>query len=223
MSESDATEPRRIPLTRMRRAVAKAMTASALVPQFTIEVDAHLGHVLAAREQAKAAGRAVSPVDFLVRACAEALVVHPGVNSTFEEDAIVEHAVVNIGVAVALDDGLISPSILGADLLSLDQIAAERVRLTEAAWARTLRIEEVMSATFTISNLGPLGIKRFRALVVPPQAAILAVGSTDPDGTACLSLSCDHRVLDGAPASVFLRAVVDRLESSEWVGSTAGG
>jgi pyruvate dehydrogenase E2 component (dihydrolipoamide acetyltransferase) len=198
------------------------MTASALVPQFTIEVDVDFGRVGAAREAAKQAGREISPIDLLVQACAAALLIHPRVNASWEEDAIVEYDVVNVGIAVALDDGLISPAILGADRLALDEIAGERRRLTESAWAGTLSIEEAMSSTFTISNLGPLGITRFRALVVPPQAAILAVGATRLDGRTCLALSCDHRVLDGAPAAVFLRAVQERLESAEWVGEPDG-
>lgn len=222
MSGPDAAGPRRIPLTRMRRAIAKAMTASALVPQFTIEVDADLAPVAAARDRLRDAGRTVSVTDFLVVASAQALRAHRRVNASFADDAILEHDVVNVGLAVALDDGLIAPAVFDADALAIDAVAAERVRLTEAARAGTLTVEEVMSATFTISNLGPLGITRFRALVVPPQAAILAVGSTGPDGLACLSLSCDHRVIDGAPAAAFLRAVVDRLESSAWVGTTAG-
>lgn len=221
MSGGESAEARRIPLTRMRRAIAKAMSASALVPQFTIEVDADLGAVSAAREEAKAAGRAVSPVDWLVAACAQALREHPGVNASFADDAILEHAVVNVGIAVALDDGLIAPAVRGADALRLDDLAAERVRLTAAAKAGTLTVDEAMSATFTISNLGPMGIARFRALVVPPQAAILAVGTTRPDGLTCLSLSCDHRVLDGAPAAVFLRAIQSRLESAEWARGLA--
>lgn len=220
--DAAADEGRRIPLTRMRRAIAKAMSASALVPQFTIEVDADLGLVGTARETARAAGRQLSPVDFLVRAAAEALVEHPRVNASYADDAIVEHPVVNVGLAVALDDGLVSPAIMGADRRTLDEIAAERLRLAEAARAGTLSIEEAMSSTFTISNLGPLGIARFRALVVPPQAAILAVGASRPDGLTCLALSCDHRVLDGAPAAAFLTAVAARLEDGGWVDAAAG-
>jgi pyruvate dehydrogenase E2 component (dihydrolipoamide acetyltransferase) len=139
------------------------------------------------------------------------------VNASFDEDAILQHADVNVGIAVSLDDGLIAPAIRNADRLSLPELKAERVRLTEAAQAGKLTMQEAMSATFTISNLGPLGIRRFRALVVPPQAAILAVGTVAGDGRMSLSLSCDHRVLDGAPAARFLGELTGRLEQPDWV------
>ena len=196
----------------MRKAIARAMSASAAVPQFTIEVDADVS-ALEARRAAAGDGGTSFP-DHLTAACASALVAHPRLNASWAEDTIVEHDEVNIGIAVALDDGLIAPAIRGADRLTLAELAAERVRLTAAAQAGTLGAEDVLSATFTISNLGPLGMRRFRALVVPPQAAILAVGARTGEGLVSLSLSCDHRVVDGAPAAVFLMSVKDLLERS---------
>jgi pyruvate/2-oxoglutarate dehydrogenase complex dihydrolipoamide acyltransferase (E2) component len=209
-------ESRRVPLTRMRRAVARVMTASARVPQFTVEMDVDAAALGAWRET-----RGVSFSDALTAACAQALVEHPDVNASFAEDAIVEYADVNVGIAVALDDGLIAPAIRNADRLSLGELQAERVRLTEAARAGTLDAEEVLCATFTISNLGPLGIARFRALVVPPQAAILAVGALTAERRIAVALSCDHRVLDGAPAARFLGDVVGRLQEREWLEGLA--
>ena len=119
--------------------------------------------------------------DVITMACARALREHPGVNSSFAEDCVIVHERVNIGLALALDDGLTVPVILDADARSLEELAAERLRLAEAARTRGLRAEEIFAGTFSISNLGPLGVDRFQALVLPPQAAILAVGSLARD------------------------------------------
>ncbi len=128
-----------------------------------------------------------------------------------------EHAARNVASAIALDGGLVAPAIANADTLDLNGLKAERERLQAAALAGRLTTDEIFSATFTISNLGPFGITRFRALVIPPQAAILAVGGVGESGRMSLSLSCDHRVLDGAPAAMFLGDVVGRLEAVDWL------
>jgi pyruvate dehydrogenase E2 component (dihydrolipoamide acetyltransferase) len=206
----------------MRRAIVKSMTASALVPQFTIEAEPRLDALAARRRELRADWPQLSYTDLFIAACARALRAHPGVNASFDDDAIVEHADVNLGIALALPDGLIAPAVREADRLTLAEIAGERERLTAAAQAGTLMPEDVFSATFTLSNLGPYGIRRFRALVVPPQAAILALGAITAEGTVSLSLSCDHRVLDGAPAAEFLATVVDLLERPDWVESSLG-
>jgi len=208
------TEPTRKPLSRMRRAIAKSMTASALVPQFTVEVDASLDPLA---EWRRGAGEGVSYSDAIVAAVARALRSHPALNSSFADDAILEHGEINVGFALDLPDGLIAPAIRRADERSLPSLAAERRRLAEAAQAGTLTPEDVFSATFTVSNLGPLGVRRFRALVVPPQAAILALGALTEDGLMSLSLSCDHRVVDGAPAARFLADLVALLEEPAWL------
>lgn len=195
----------------MRRAIAATMTASAAVPQFTLERSVGVDGIQALRARQKAAGSPVSIEDVLIAAAAATLREHPGVNASFTEDGIVHHAEINVGFAVALPGGLISPAILGTDALSLEEIAAARVRLRDAAHDGHVRGPELMGATFTISNLGPLGVERFQALVIPPQAAILAVG-TARDGRLNLALSSDHRVLDGAPSALFLGALCERLE-----------
>jgi pyruvate dehydrogenase E2 component (dihydrolipoamide acetyltransferase) len=192
------------------------MCASATVPQFTIESDADLGALSDLRRSLDDDARP-SYADLLSAVCAQALLAHPRLNASYDEDAIVEHGEINIGLAVAVDDGLVAPAIMGADRRSLTELAAERKRLTDAANAGTLTPADLLSATFTISNLGPLGVRRFRALVVPPQAAILAVGKITDDQSISLSLSCDHRVLDGAPAALFLGDLVTRLENPKWV------
>ena len=212
--------PIRRPPTRMRRAIAKSMTASALVPQFTIESDADLDALAEFRRELQSTGVSVSYSDVFVAATARALKQHPRLNSSYGEDAVLEHQVVNIGIAVALEDGLIAPAIREADQLTLAEIAQARERLTAAAQAGTLTPEDVFSTTFTISNLGTYGVRRFRALVVPPQAGILALGAITPEGQVSLSLSCDHRVLDGAHGAEFLRDLVGLLERSDWLDPT---
>ena len=210
------TEPVRRPLSRMRRAIVKSMTASALVPQFTIEWEPSVEALAERRTALRRADPAISYSDLVVAACARALTKFPALNSSLVEEAIVEHGEVNIGLAVALPDGLIAPAIRQADRMTLSQIAAERQRLADAAQHNALTAADVFSTTFTISNLGPFGVRRFRALVVPPQAAILALGAITPERTLSLALSCDHRVLDGAVAAEFLGYLVGLLESPAW-------
>lgn len=217
MSTAASVPPTRIPLTRLRRAVAKSMSVSALVPQFTVEYDVPLGELQWRRRRWQAAGAHVSVADVLTAASARALRDHPAVNASWTEGAILQHADVNVGLAIALPDGLVAPAVLRADTLHLAALAAERRRLTAAARAGVLTPDELLSATFTVSNLGPFGVSRFRALVVPPQAAILAVGGLRPDGTVTLALSCDHRVLDGAPGAAFLRDLAASLAEPAWL------
>lgn len=214
---STAAESTRKPLNRLRRAIAQGMSASARVPQFTLEADADMSVLAALRTELASSDNGFSYSDVLVAATARTLVEHPNVNASFDEDAIVEHHAVNIGIAISVPDGLVAPAIFGASRLGVRALEAERMRLTAAAQHGKLTPSELLSATFTISNLGPFGIRRFRALVVPPQAAILAVGAITTDMQMSLSLSCDHRVLDGAPAAQFLSDVRARLEVPDWV------
>ena len=215
--EGAAAGPVEVELSRLRRAIAKSMSASALVPQFTVEYDVPFDGVAAYRSRWKAAGHDISVADVLTAACARALRSHRQVNASWAETSILQHAEVNVGLAVALPDGLVAPAVRSADTLDLGQLAAERKRLTLAAQEGRLTPDELLSATFTISNLGTFGVSRFRALVVPPQAAILAVGAVRPDGTVALALSCDHRVLDGAPAALFLRDLATSLTEPAWL------
>lgn len=209
-------DSRRHPLTLMRRAIARSMTASALVPQFTIEVDARLDALANWRHHTEA-HTPVSYSDVIIVAAARVLASHPRLNASFAEDAIIEHNEINIGFAYDLPDGLVAPAIRRADTLSLSQVGAQRKRLADAARAGKLGPEELHFTTFTVSNLGTFGIRRFRALVVPPQAAILAVGSLTSERTMSCSLSCDHRVVDGAPAARFLSDFVRLLEEPTWL------
>ena len=202
------SEGQRVPLTPMRRAIADLMTASAQVPQFTLEATVSVDRRKRSLE--------VSYSTVVLAACARTLREFPVVNSSFDGDSLIEHADINIGIAVALEHGLIVPVIHHADRRTLQELDGERRKLVEAAREESLGANDLVGGTFSVSNLGPLGIERFRALVLPPQAAILAVGAVRQDRLA-LSLSCDHRVLDGEPAARFLTAIVDRLEHLDWL------
>jgi len=220
-TDMKARDERLIPLTRMRKAIVNSMGASAAVPQYTLEFEADLTALSSVRAQLKDANVPLSYTDVLIAAAARGLRAHPRINASWTDDGIVEHGRVNIGLAMHLPDGLITPAVLDADLRSLWEIASERRRLTESASAGTLTPHDVFNTTFTISNLGPVGVRRFRALVVPPQAAILAVGTVTQSLHMSLSLSCDHRVIDGMPAALFLRELVTYLEHPAWVLTTS--
>jgi pyruvate dehydrogenase E2 component (dihydrolipoamide acetyltransferase) len=174
-------------------------------------------------EQLSDSGAKVSVTDLLVRACAVALKTHPQVNASWGGDHLVRHARINIGVAVALEDGLIVPVIRDADRKRLSEIAAEAHALAERARAGKLTPDEFSHGTFTISNLGMFGIDHFTAVINPPEAAILAVGAAREEAvvrdgqlvvgtTMKLTLSIDHRVLDGATAAGFLQDLVGLVE-----------
>jgi len=224
---ADASTPsapgirRRVLLVGMRRTIAERMMRSVReAPQFTVEVDVDMDRALAVVDDHRS-GTAfpdkprVTLTAFLVKACAWALVRHGAMNAAFQEDAILEWADVNIGVAVALEEGLIVPTIHRADSLELQDIAARLADLALRARAGQLRPDDVAGGTFTLSNLGMFGIDRFEAILNPPQAGILAVGRVSKRPwvvedsivirpMATFSLTADHRVVDGAVASRFL-------------------
>jgi pyruvate dehydrogenase E2 component (dihydrolipoyllysine-residue acetyltransferase) len=214
-----------VPHSRLRRATAKAMTRSAAVPQFTLQREVSFSALAEIRAGAKRAGSPVSVTDLLVAAVARALREHPGMNASYREDGIVLHQGIHIGLALALEAGLIVVRLADADQRSLDELAAERARLQRVAREGDLAPDDVSGVTFTISNLGTLGVTRFTALVNPPQAGILAVGAPAPTAAGaeqvCLSLSCDHRALDGAPAAAFLATLAAAIEAPAWLRSLA--
>jgi len=210
---------KREPLTRMRRAVAAAMTKSATVPQFSISRDVDM---TAADRRRRTAG--VSYTDVIVVACAQALRAHPRLRSRFDGDAVVVSESIDIGIAVALDDGLIVPVLRGADRKDLGELKHEREELEAAARAGHLPAHAMGPASLTVSNLGTLDVDLFTALVNPPEAAILAVGRVADrvvarDGAPTVrpmmtaTLSVDHRVADGADAARYLADVVKLLEA----------
>ena len=221
MASAPAGE-KRIPLSRMRKAIAAAMSRSAReAPQFSIERDVDMSAANVRRKQAGA-----SYTDVVVLAAAQALAAHPRLRSRFDGDAIVEEPHAHVGLAVAVTGGLLVPVIRDADRKDLATLAREREHLEEGAHAGRLTSDALSGAVLSVSNLGSLGVDRFTALVNPPEAAILAMGRVRDrvvarDGKAevrpvvTLTLSVDHRVADGADAARFLDDVAKRLEGGE--------
>ena len=214
MSDAARGAGRRVELTGLRRGTVRSMSVSAVVPQFTLQRDVPTAGLREVRNALKRGDGPATLTDVMTMACARALREHPGVNASYTEDCVIVHERINVGLALALDDGLTVPVILDADARTLAELATERLRLAEAARTRALRTEEIFAGTFSISNLGPLGVDRFQALVLPPQAAILAVGSLRE--TVSLSASFDHRAVDGAPGARFLAAIARLLEKPGW-------
>ncbi len=219
-------EPEAVPHSTMRAAIARRLKEAWLdAPVFYLSVTYDADALVAFRGQLKAAGRAVSYNDILVKAVALALREVPEVNATWTESAVLRHRRVDIGVAVALPDGLITPVIREADRKGLSAIAEEARALAERARARKLDPSEYTGATFTISNLGMMGIDWFTAIQNPPEAAILAVGALrrEPVVTEAgelavgwrlrATMTCDHRVIDGALGARFLAALRRLVEN----------
>jgi pyruvate dehydrogenase E2 component (dihydrolipoamide acetyltransferase) len=161
--------------------------------------------------------------DILTKACAAALMRHRAVNALWAEDAIEFHPNANVGIAVAIEAGLVVPVIHQAERLTIAELAAARADIVTRARGNKLRQEDLDGGTFTISNLGMFGVEQFVAVLNPPQAAILAVGAIEPKAVPTetgfesrplmtLTMTCDHRSLDGATAADFLRTVKAFLE-----------
>jgi len=215
-----------VPLTPMRATIARRMPlAKAPVPHFYLTVEVAMDRAWELREALNALEDQpkVSVNDLVIRACALALLKHPGVNASFQGETIRVHRRVHIGIAVALEDGLITPVLHDCHAKSLLQIAAEAHDLVERARARKLRAQELAGATFSISNLGMFDVTEFSAIINPPEGAILAVGAVrrvpvvEGDGVRVgrrmtVTLSCDHRVMDGAMGARFLQDVRRFLE-----------
>jgi len=211
---------RTIPFSGMRRTIAERMQRSLHeAAQLTITTEADVTEMVARRRQLPPE---ITYTDMVTQAVAQALTRHPLLNSRLEQERITILPQINIGIAVAIEEGLLVPVIRKADRKSLPEIAAERARLVEKAKSRTLTAEDLADATFTITNLGNYGIDSFTPIVQMPQVAILGVGRivAKPrfvdDGILnrklmTLSLSFDHRVVDGAPAAAFLRTLATLL------------
>lgn len=211
-------EPTRMSI--MRRAMARRMTEAWSVPVFYLRVTTDVTALVERRAALKAAGAGGVPTmnDAIVKACAGALRDHPEVNASFLDGSMVVHPRVNVGVAVAVEGGLVVPAIYDADTKDTAQINADVRAAAGLAAKRRLGREILEDATFTVSNLGMFGIEDFDPIINPPQAAILGVGSlqqADGRQTVRLTLGCDHRALTGAEGAAFLTDVAGRLTRAE--------
>jgi len=220
--------PQRIPLTRMRATIAQRMSeAKRVAPDIHVTVDIRVDQVVAVRErlnkQLAAEKVKLSVGDFVTKAVALALRRHPEMNATFEDNAILRHGGVHVGIAVALEGGLIVPVLRDADTLGLREIRTGSEALYEGARQMKLTSDQMTGGTFTISNLGMYGVREFDAILNIPQVGILAVGAAEKRpvvvndalavGTVMtVTLTADHRAVDGAAAAEFLRTLKGLLE-----------
>ena len=213
-----------IPHDSMRKAIARRLTAAkSLIPHYYLTIDCHIDALLATRTRLNGAapkgegGFKLSVNDFIVKASAAALMRVPEVNASWTESGMLRHRHADVGVAVALDFGLITPIVFRADEKGLVAISNEVKSLAERARAKKLKPQEYEGGGFSVSNLGMFGIREFTAVINPPQSAILAVGAAETRAVArggkieaatvmTVTMSCDHRVIDGATGARFLQA-----------------
>jgi pyruvate dehydrogenase E2 component (dihydrolipoamide acetyltransferase) len=222
-----SAEDEEVAVSKIRLVAARRLTESQAVPHFFLTSVVDVERLLTFRKEVNAGlearGVKVSVNDLLVRAAALALRLHPDANSSWAGDKLLRHGHVNVGIAVATDTGLLVPVVADADRKSLSEIATETVALAGKARDGKLKLNEMTGGTFSISNLGMFGIDQFTAVINPPEAAILAVGAASPvpvlrDGVLVevpklkITLTVDHRVMDGAVAAAFLRELVGILE-----------
>jgi len=221
-----------IPLTGMRRVIAERLLASKTqIPHFYLHIEVNAEPIALLRRQlnqiaenSNGAGK-ITINDFILLATARAAATNPKVNASFAGDSIIQYADVNLAVAVAVDDGLVTPVIRRAQTMTLRQISESVKDLAGRARSKKLKPEEYQGGTITVSNLGAYGIERFAAIINPPQAAILAVGAIVKKPVVndageivvgermSISMSCDHRVIDGAVGAEFLTSLRRLLEN----------
>ena len=215
-----------IPVSQMRKAIARRLGESKFsAPHFYLTVEINMERSIAARNEIKALGQhKISFNDIIIKACALALRQHPMINASWTGDTIIQHGDVNMGVAVAVGEGLLVPVINNADYKPMHVISEEVREKAGRARDKRLKPDEMQGNTFTISNLGNFGIEEFTAIINPPDSCILAVGSIMEkpivkDGQLAIgnmmkvTLSCDHRVVDGASGAAFLKTVKAFLEN----------
>jgi pyruvate dehydrogenase E2 component (dihydrolipoamide acetyltransferase) len=220
-----------VPITQMRKTIARRLAESKFTaPHFYLTVEVDMARAVEARKQLNELAAAqdrpkISFNDFVTKACAVALRKHPSVNASYleQEGEIRQHKVVNVAVAVAVDEGLLTPVIRNADQKGLAQLSEETRAFAEKARNRELQPQDWEGSTFTTSNLGMFGIEEFTAIINPPNACILAIGAIRdvpvvengevvPGKRMKVTLSCDHRVVDGATGAQFLADVKRYLE-----------
>lgn len=216
------------PASKIRQVIASRLVESlGPIPTFYLTVEIEMDNALATRKQINANlqdDEKISVNDIIVKAAAMALMKHEWVNASFQDKTVRFYEQADIGVAVAIDEGLITPVVRGANLKGLAEISAEIKDLAAKAKAKKLQPDQYTGATFSISNLGMMGIKEFTALINPPEAAIIAVGGANPTPVVrngevvvrsimSVTMSCDHRVVDGATGAKFLQTFRQMLES----------
>jgi pyruvate dehydrogenase E2 component (dihydrolipoamide acetyltransferase) len=217
-----------LPVSQMRKAIARRLIESlAPVPHFFLTIDVDMARVVEARERLNGLvekdGDKLSVNDFVLKATAAALTRHPDCNAAWHTDHIRRYRHVHVGVAVAIEDGLITPVVKHADRKGLVQISREVKEMAGRARQKKLQPDEYTGATFSVSNLGMFGIHEFTAIINPPEAGILAVGGIEStpvvvDGAVVVrprmrvTMSCDHRVIDGAQGSRYLQTLKAMLE-----------
>ncbi|MEO8572655.1 MAG: pyruvate dehydrogenase complex dihydrolipoamide acetyltransferase [Pyrinomonadaceae bacterium] len=216
------------PASKIRQVIASRLAESiGPIPTFYLTVEIEMDNTLAVRKQINANlsdDEKISVNDIIVKAAAMSLLKHPWVNASYQDKNVRFYEQADIGVAVAIDEGLITPVVRGANLKGLVEISGEIKDLAAKAKAKKLQPEEYTGATFSISNLGMMGIKEFTAIINPPEAAIIAVGGANPtpvvrDGEIVVrnlmnvTMSCDHRVVDGATGAKFLQTFKQMLET----------
>ncbi|MDP9284864.1 MAG: 2-oxo acid dehydrogenase subunit E2, partial [Actinomycetota bacterium] len=214
-----------VPLTNIRKTIARRLTAAWQAPvfQLTVSADMTRANDLVARARELNPDVRVTVTDLLAKVCAQALMRHRDVNVQYADDALLRFPTVNVGIAVAAPQGLIVPVIRSVERLSLAEVAAARGQIVGRARENKLTTQDLEDGTFTISNLGMFGIEQFVAVINPPQAAILAVGATVDTPVArdgevvvrpmlTMTLTVDHRAVDGAAGADFLRTVKQFVE-----------
>ncbi|HEY4411870.1 MAG TPA: dihydrolipoamide acetyltransferase family protein, partial [Gaiellaceae bacterium] len=213
------------PLSTIRKTIARRLTEAWTVPAFMLTVSADMtrANELVARRRELEPDVRVTVTDLLTRVCAQALVRHPGMNVQYTEDALLAFPNANVGIAVAAPQGLVVPVVHNAEQLTLTQIAQVRGDLVSRARDAKLRADDIEGGTFTISNLGMFDVDQFVAVLNPPQASILAVGATRDQVVPVegdlhvlpmmtMTLTCDHRAVDGATGAEFLKTIKTFLE-----------
>jgi len=226
-----AGESARFQLSGMRKIIAQRLVESlGPIPHFYLTIDVDAGPLMEAREELKSAGEGADAAkitvnDFVLKAAVQAAAKVPRVNASFDDDAIMQYADVDLGIAVAIEDGLLTPVIRAAQNKSLREISELAKDLAHRARNKRMKPEEFQGGTFTVSNLGGMGIDSFSAVINPPQGFILAVGKITkvPVIDDCdqilvghrmsITMSCDHRVIDGALGAEYLKELRHLLEN----------
>ena len=220
-----------MPVSTMRSIIAKRLCESKKnIPHFYLSIDCNVDRLLEMRAEINGATDPKNPAykisvnDLVIKATAKALDMVPEANTMWNEDSIIQHNNVDVAVAVAIEDGLVTPIVRNADQKTIFAISKEMKSLASKATSGTLMPEEFQGGSVTISNLGMYGIKQFTAIINPPQSCILSIGAARKEaGVKCgeigivnlmnITISCDHRVVDGAVAAMYINVIKDLLEN----------